>query len=479
MVNRPSFSPISVAIPAFDLREGGDCCITVPSGSIALILGALNGFIYNDSWTGSPEQINQTILQVETLIVDIMLCGECPTENGKDCDCESCAVPSGGGGGGCGNCEDCMAGCVTDITIEDGIIYKWYGECCKVAVGTLTSVDVPGPIGDEDEADPPTWGCNKAAGIAKELGAVILAGVTELIGTTPGSVVVAAPYQQAWLNAFPGIPWDRDVLWVAMNWYSQREAVIDLEVTDIDFEQWLACGWKPYMLDTSGLSLAEYQSMNGSQPAGFSRETYQFVGYILTAAGFAYSSRLAQSYYNEPGVCACPSGPIEASAIWFNGATQGPTGGTGCVMEEVLVVDSGRRVLCTLAGSNGVNRSMEDFDFGLSGAADGDSIKFRIYLSQDEYMPAEAWEEYETPAPEADWHPIVTQPPGDIETRENGTEWVEFYNESDPLETMLWCRMRDARFYPFDNDPSQGGWRTHWYIEIVEVNGVPLTPIGP
>lgn len=87
--------------------------------------------------------------------VDCRTCDDEKPDSGGD----SVARGDFGSNSACGDsCEEiCTMGCVTWLEIEDGILYAYFGPCCKVAIGRMDSLiagdDIP-PVNDQPNEDP-------------------------------------------------------------------------------------------------------------------------------------------------------------------------------------------------------------------------------------------------------------------------------------------------------------------------------------
>lgn len=308
-------------IPIPDDWTGDWTCVEIqwPNSPkwISLLLGLTGSPSQGRYWDGrtgtitDAQEVGREIFQRNYPLKPCQIC------NGDD---EPPVIAGGDGSGG--DDEDDMSN-VTWISIEDGVLYQHFGPCCKLAVGDLSTVDTPGTEGEPDTETPSTWACNKARGMADQWGAMLRLGIDALQITAPGSVIAAAPYQQAWKAALPSFVYDEAILWQAMVWYSTGALDLEIEqaIESEVFEDNLACVWSPQLLSTSGLGIDEWGRQKSSLQSQFSSNVATFLALMLTATRFPIFSYWAQSYYGETGDCTCPEfgeGATEPTASgWY------------------------------------------------------------------------------------------------------------------------------------------------------------------
>jgi len=105
-------------------------------------------------------------------------CRTCPDENGSTGG-PSVAIGATGGGGPCGDCceEVCQVGCITSLEIIDGILYAYYGPCCRIEIGPVGSGEpLPDdPYNDNPDLPPVTEfsACGKATALVDTISAVV------------------------------------------------------------------------------------------------------------------------------------------------------------------------------------------------------------------------------------------------------------------------------------------------------------------
>ena len=388
-------------------------------------------------------------------------------------------LPSGYGGGNSLDDEESENDmpAVTWLEIdENGTLYMYFGPCCKIEVGGDFAIAVDPPPTDTNDETPPseTWACNKAAGIAENLATAM---VDVLAVMSPlGALNEQTNACKNALAAF-GAVWS-DCREIALA-YRADSVNIDTMVADAETEEWLACLYAPLIANTDNISGAEYFTLQSAPSSHFSASEALFIRWMVVAIGQPALAWWARMTHDIVADCSCEGlGPVEASSIFFNGSFDVPAPGT-CVLEEYSVHDGGRRAHFTLAGSGGNYRNMADIRAHLTGAELGDTVTFRIYNNpaSGDFMPAYEWFAYSTPAPPTDWVYLETVG-GNPTTRQTFSNYVEWTSDDDPAALPTKMELVDCRFYP-DNPGLPGGWYTKWWVEIVAVNGVRLTPIGP
>ena len=288
-----------------DWSGDGWRCVRIQWPDSPLWIALLIGFIttaqrgwYWDERTGSIIDVKDVGLEIFARNFPLNDCRNGVSATGED---DSLGI----GGAGCDDCEDCMS-CITNVTIEDGNLYIWFGPCCQILVGPVSDIGGAAGAGEVDPSPPSGWPCNKARGMADEFAALAVVGVTELIATTPGGVAPAAPYLQAWLDVLPGVVWEQNYLWQAVVYYSNNETVINLGVTGAEYADWLACKWATVLGDTSGLSVAEFEAMQSVITGIPNAETATFTQLLMQAMQYSRFSFWAQAYYLETAACNCP-----------------------------------------------------------------------------------------------------------------------------------------------------------------------------
>jgi hypothetical protein len=265
--------------------------------------------------------------------------------------------------------------------------------------------------------------------------------------------------------------------------------IVDLEKSDVigdDFSQFMKCRLLPYMGESSAVERDDLYSavssaINAYYPwseSGNNVFITAYWDYIRRAIGSGNLVDIAKSGSLVDGDCDCPSGPTQAGQIFFTGATAGPVSADGTAVEVAEVADGGRRFHFQIAGSAGTFRSMRDFDAVIAGAEAGDTVTIRVYNdpSVGAYMPSREWQDYTAPAPVPDWFDVSLGGTSDI-ARVNNASYMEWTNVYDAGETPSYVRLEDMRFYP--SAGGVGDWRTAFWLEVVAVNGVYLTPLGP
>ena len=144
MATHYAFDVVNIPIDASKIAGGVYSCLPIPLGLVPVICGALEPFSWPDAYSGSiPETIAAARL-VETFIATVATLEECELV-GPSC-------PACGGAGGLVISEELMSGVVTEVTVEDGVLYVWYGGCCvkSFPVDSLPQAAVaqPGETGE-------------------------------------------------------------------------------------------------------------------------------------------------------------------------------------------------------------------------------------------------------------------------------------------------------------------------------------------
>jgi len=144
MADKSAFDVVKQPIDAANISGGVYSCLPIPLGLVPVICGALEPFIYPDAYSGKlPETVAAARL-VETFVATVATL--------EKCDQVVPACPECGGAGGIVILEDEMGGVVTEVTVEDGVLYVWYGGCCvkSFAIDALPQAPInqPGEVGE-------------------------------------------------------------------------------------------------------------------------------------------------------------------------------------------------------------------------------------------------------------------------------------------------------------------------------------------
>jgi len=206
-------------------------------------------------------------------------------------------------GGGTDEDECNMAGCITNLTWEDGQLYMWFGPCCKILVeGDAGSiVQPPPPDTATDPADPTTWACNKASGMATTFFDVIVEVVAAI---SPFSTVyeMFAPCYQI-IKRYGAVWGNAQQICTA---YIADKSAIDTMVADLNTPGNFTCTWSPILLPTDNLNSDEFWSIQTSFPVKFSVAQNAFLVPMTVAIGLANFAWWARLFHDDPAVCVCP-----------------------------------------------------------------------------------------------------------------------------------------------------------------------------
>lgn len=129
----------------------------------AVFRGAMSQLFYGRIWderTGNVKSVQEIARTIYESVDPFVFCGD-DCEQCDDCDCSARNA--------CGGIlvleSDDMGQVVTDVTLENGVLYKWFGPCCKIEVGDINAVI-------DEHVDGDLWGdgatfyaCGKAQAI--------------------------------------------------------------------------------------------------------------------------------------------------------------------------------------------------------------------------------------------------------------------------------------------------------------------------
>jgi hypothetical protein len=281
-------------------------CVQIQWPDSPLWLAILRGFIITPSrgrfWdqdTGIVTEVQQIGFLIEKLNYLLTECNGAPL---PPPDPDVIEYFCGGGG----DDEDDMGQCMTDLTFEDGVWYKWFGPCCKIAItGDGQTIAQPPPEDTtEDPEEPQTWACNKASYMAFTL--------TNAIGF---SVDAMSPHDNQWDMYDPlndvlvkyGANWDQ-MLEVVGFYIADRDA-IDIVVADEDTQQWITCAWVSMVSETDNLSMVEWETMLAGLGFHFSVAVADFFQSVFRAIGYTQMAWSAKLGHDNPATCLCPDDP--------------------------------------------------------------------------------------------------------------------------------------------------------------------------
>lgn len=390
--------------------------------------------------------------------------------------------------------ELCMNGCSIPygaLRWQDGKLqFRYCGEWYDVG-GDVTTPTFPDEPDIDIVPDPPPTGwedstpCAKARALAVMTYNIVVQGFAEDEG-------VEDPWEfyNDMNDAFRTIDLAfNDMMSMYFNLIPVNAAGLEGETKDIGIVDWLKCAWSPLIPEgNAGISADVYEELKSAMTSALNQAIPpDYMGFETTMraiwknAFWSIGPKDAAkiTYYAQPIAgqdCTCPDGtgdPIVPS-IWFTSVSDIQPE-TGTAWETAEVLDSGRRVHLTLAHvASTIGRSTGSAHLNLAGYAAGDDIKVRIYFGDGEDELYNDW--FDTcPQPVSSWLSIgfngVTK--GD---RVNDSNFYEVETANEGAQVLNFIDFVGGRWCPHYDGPFV---RTNVYIEIVEINGVPLTPIGP
>jgi len=186
--------------------------------------------------------------------------------------------------------------------------------------------------------------------------------------------------------------------------------------------------------------------------------------------------------------CACPGSGVIASSIYFTGEYD--EGTSSATIEGAQMKDSGRRFRLQFAMDAGQSyKKVFAFDCNVDGAEAGDDVTVRLYPNLAAYNPGDlvyypgaiAAQDATKPVIVSQWNNISFMADDDTgisATRTNDPDgnWVEFTSENPGGKVIN--RVRIAEGFITPSNAAQYAYNRD-ILEIVAVNGVRLTPLGP
>jgi hypothetical protein len=253
--------------------------------------------------------------------------GETPPEPSNGNGGGAVTRPYGGGGAVCCCMEDYDMGCcITKLTIEDGVLIAWYGECCPVEIGYVTDIIPDVPDGDTQfppEEEPPN-NCRKAAAAAALVMAVCDAYIAEVDDIPPniGDVHSQFPtisfyWPDSWLALFAAADLD-----VADDWTPYRDTI------EVD----LRCHWYQILADSAAaITDSEWDQMIDYALNGIGDLPGLLIRRAMGAIGHGDVSNAALGgLYDTDVNCDCPPGQTGelADITWRSSVTVSREDGT-------------------------------------------------------------------------------------------------------------------------------------------------------
>lgn len=292
-----------------------------------VLLGLLSYLTRGRLWDGrtgvivNAQDVGWQIFNRNFPLVPCQECEECE-------ECEDCAERGCGGQGGEAESEDeeDMSN-VTWLSIEDGVLYMYFGPCCKQPVGTLADLQLGDEVADDplnptDDPDMVYSACGKAYAIVEMIYAVM-----DVVWDNS----LSAPWQ--WVGKVEdAIPGNNDL---DDNQIISAFLTADLlrglqytegDVFDPNDKQQLLCAVEKLMADSSeGITRAQWDTMISQIGAIYGEVMNDFVRYCADAIGpsdMRDITKLAATDTTRD--CRCPSeqadDPTEPDAQgWFLG----------------------------------------------------------------------------------------------------------------------------------------------------------------
>lgn len=366
---------------------------------------------------------------------------------------------------------------ITDVEFDctTGILKFKSGLCCIKEID-LTCLQ-SGVIGTNDDPyDPPAvqQACGKASGMVDMLWLVLDAGWDAQGSTWPTN----------WVNtvqaAVPGYDLDNLSIWRLVqlsvdldNDYSKSEVLTDYR------KQQLKCLLAPALDETSvGITQTQYDAFRSLCSNVFVGEQIEWAQWGIDCFGYGNMKNIAALSAPVTADCSCPdSGDVTQPDIYFTGAYSGPLG-TDFVLELFEAQYSGRRVRMRINSFGSGNKQFTDFEPAMAGGQPGDTVKIRVYPTpgaQHAGVPANVANITSATITEAQWCEIDIQDNTTGQTRTNASGYVEFETVTDATRAPV--RVDHAGYkYP---TTESGNVLFDYIFEIVAINGVALTPIGP
>lgn len=283
-------------------------------------------------------------------------------------------------GGGLVVGEDNMGQVVTDVTLENGVLYVWFGPCCKIEVGEISGASGPATTG-VDPTTPSTWPCNKAYGMANNLDFVMSAGLPAM---DVGYDLLLN--FQAWRAALPQFQFADYSLTQAITVWMTDAAAINAEILTTEFPQYLACWWEGVMEPTDNLSETEFSAMKAAL-TGFSATTKSFISYIMDSLGVWTWQWWANQAHLIVGDCDCPEVSDYTGSVHFTGLFSALTPSEFTVEAH----NNGKYIDVTWNAPSGPWQSDDDFQPGLLCDVGVSNVIFEVYPISGSNMPTKDW----------------------------------------------------------------------------------------
>jgi hypothetical protein len=362
-------------------------CVEVWWPNSPLYIGILQGLLTDltrgrfwDASTGSIKSAQAIAFEIFARNLPLNPCRVCPGDGEQPSD-----GPSEGGGVVIEECDD-MGQVVTDITIEGGVLYKWFGPCCKIPVGTIPGNSVNIPDGDDNFPPPeeePFYTCRKAWYMADWL--IQVAGK---VYTVSDDLI---PLPTAVMLEFPQITFHIGYLINALQKAGDVDADEWQESDQEFYRQTLACRWVPLLEnDTSGLTDDQWDAMRTVAETAFGADVGEMLEQTMLAIGQGDLSDLGLSgLYDDNVDCTCPPGAgggDVAGVVWTGSITINREDGTYTFLRRFNGGLSAEHRFVTEIGSYKALDIDHLIDVELGTEVDDILIAFQPVLPSDELL---------------------------------------------------------------------------------------------
>lgn len=406
------------------------------------------------------------------------------------------------------DCEDDMALCTVSaeaFQIRNGN-ELWVNDHCRgwIKIGSFlvgsgdVDPDNP-PVDDPPEGLTSGTACAKAQKLALITHDIIDTGFNAVnLGLNDPSYFLFGWYDFADIvrQAFPTINFGDQALYeLFYALYILEPLGLESETESPAIQSSVACAFYQLFEDgPAGITVDQYNAAkNVIYPAANTAAAAVVKNTAATAWQLAFASigpnDAAKLTSNLPDVdaseCACPGSGVTASSIYFTGIYDDGT--TDATIESAEMKDSGRRFKLQFSMPETASyKKVFAFDAFVDGAAAGDELTVRLYPNlaapggEYTYYPGAIDSQPATKAVAVeDWNNIIFMADDDTgidAVRVNYDDYVEFTSENPGGKVIN--RVRIAQGYVTPSDAGEYAYNRD-VLEIVAVNGVRLTPIGP
>lgn len=343
--------------------------------------GVLLSMTYGRNWdraSGYIKGAQKTGEEIWTRTYPYKKCDTCDEDRGSDQN-----IIIGCGGAVYIRLETLMS-FITDITCEDGKLYKWYGPCCKILVEGCEGDTGPGSEGEQEVG----YACNKARGMADQFATIMQNGMAVVSPT-----MSTAEWVTAWIAATPSRSWSQSWLYDAAWRYSLDASAIELTVASTDWNDYLACVWAKVIENTDGLTQNEFEDMQAAVATiptiGDPGVLRQFTQSLMKALGIATFQWWSSSYYAIAATCTCPESTGYDGVLQFTGNFT--TDDLPASQFSVEVLDNGRVAVVTWDASGDMWQSDDDLALEMTQSDDVTTFTVITKPSTGLDYPSQEW----------------------------------------------------------------------------------------